>query len=149
MSKRTVEQVRAELREVQRQITAFGSFACRAEELERILAYFTNLSGKIEPSRLREYFGTNPLACEAANDLIGIQRLLRNQELVAHSQSLTVCLRGLVRGLREREEMLERELAELKPLEPEAVGPWRRLWRSVLRFLDAWPAWWELFAKET
>jgi len=130
MGERTPDTVRAELREVQRQITAFGSFACRAEELEGILAYFTGVGERINPSRMREIFGNDALAWEVANDLINIQRLLQDQELLTHSQSLTVCLRGLVCGLQEREQMLQQESAALEPPTPEIkAGFWRRFRR--------------------
>lgn len=131
MSERTVEVVRAELREVQRQIMAFGSFASRAEQLEGVLAYFTDVSERIDPFRLREIFGNDALAWQAADDLTAIQVLLRNQELANRSESLTVCLRGLVRRLREREKALEQELAALEPPPPPALLPWDMLLEKV------------------
>ncbi len=60
--------------------------------------------------------------------------------------------RSLLSALKNREYALRQKMARLE-LELEAVAieapVWRRLWQSILKFLDAWPAWWELFTEET
>lgn len=127
MSERTIDEVRAELQEVRRQITVFGSFAHRAEQLEDILVYFTSVGERIDPSRLREIFGDDLSAWQAAEDLGVIRLLLRDPKLADRTESLRICLCGLVQNLLKKRGALEQELTALEPPEPKAIGLFERV----------------------